>query len=289
MARVVEIIGVTHNPVLPGIFLDQMDAEPAIRQAYDNFALMRQKLARARPDVLIVVAGDHLNQWFMDNMPAFVVGKAATARGPFPQELRAHKLSKYQVPVDVELARTLLRRASPAAWTSATPTSSASTTPSRCRSRSSDPRWTCPSYRVWTNVMAPPIPPAQRFYNVGLAIRSIVDGLPLGPAGGDHRQRPHGQQRRRPGHAAHPHRSRARVRPDDEGAAHRRRCRAVIQRGKLGQALGAGNGTAGFLDFVLLLGAARGAPPSYVDAQLHAHDYRVVLPDLGRARRGGTL
>ena len=85
MARVVEIIGVTHNPVLPGIFQDKMDAEPAIREAYDNFALMRQKLARARPDVLIVVAGDHLNQWFMDNMPAFVVGKAATARGPFPQ------------------------------------------------------------------------------------------------------------------------------------------------------------------------------------------------------------
>ena len=49
-----------------------------------------QKLAQARPDVLIVVAGDHLNQWFMDNMPAFVVGKAPIARGPFPHELRAH-------------------------------------------------------------------------------------------------------------------------------------------------------------------------------------------------------
>src|SRR5205823_4279105 len=35
-----------------------------------------------------------------------------------------------------------------------------------------------PIVPLWTNVMAPPIPPAQRFYNVGLAIRGIVAELP---------------------------------------------------------------------------------------------------------------
>jgi protocatechuate 4,5-dioxygenase beta chain len=40
---------------------------------------------------------------------------------------------------------------------------------------------------------------------------------------------------------------------------------AVIREASWERLLAAGNGTAGFLDFVLLLGAARGARPSYVD------------------------
>ena len=40
---------------------------------------------------------------------------------------------------------------------------------------------------------------------------------------------------------------------------------AVIREANWDRLLAAGNGTAGFLDFVLLLGAARGAAPSYVD------------------------
>ena len=39
----------------------------------------------------------------------------------------------------------------------------------------------------------------------------------------------------------------------------------VIRAASWERLLAAGNGTAGFLDFVLLLGAARGARPSYVD------------------------
>src|SRR5690349_2428926 len=108
MAKLVEIIGVTHNPVLPGIFRHRMDEDPALRPASDNFAVMREKLAAARPDVIIVAAGDHLNQWFMNNMPPFVIGKAPLARGPFPHELRSHDLQPYQVEVDVGTAETLL-------------------------------------------------------------------------------------------------------------------------------------------------------------------------------------
>jgi protocatechuate 4,5-dioxygenase, beta chain len=265
MARVVEIIGVTHNPVLPGIFQDKMDAEPAIREAYDNFALMRQKLARARPDVLIVVAGDHLNQWFMDNMPAFVVGKAATARGPFPQELRAHKLSKYQAPVDVELARTLLREGFASGvdfcYSDEFRIDHAFTMPlSLIR-----PEMDLPIVPVWTNVMAPPIPPAQRFYDVGLAIRSIVDELPS-----DQRVAIIAS-----GHMANsvggPGMLRIRTDPVPEFDLTMKAlltagdAEAVIREASWDRLLAAGNGTAGFLDFVLLLGAARGAAPSYVD------------------------
>ena len=41
------------------------------------------------------------------------------------------------------------------------------------------PEMDLPIVPIFTNVMAPPVPPAQRFYEVGKAIRRIIDELPL--------------------------------------------------------------------------------------------------------------
>jgi len=90
MARLVEIIGVTLNPFLPALFRENLDIESGIRAAHENFVSTREKLKQARADALIVVASDHLNQWFMDNMPPFIVGKSPFAHGPFPHEVKDH-------------------------------------------------------------------------------------------------------------------------------------------------------------------------------------------------------
>ena len=47
MAKLVEIIGVTHNPVLPGILLHRMDEDPALAPARDNLtAIAKARQAR---------------------------------------------------------------------------------------------------------------------------------------------------------------------------------------------------------------------------------------------------
>ncbi len=81
MAKLVEIIGMTHNPFLPRL-IKAPNPDPVIVKTAKDYDWLRQKMAQARPDVLIVVASDHLNQWFMDNMPAFLVGKAPSTEGP---------------------------------------------------------------------------------------------------------------------------------------------------------------------------------------------------------------
>lgn len=265
MAQLVQIVGITHNPVLPGIFLDRLDEDPAVRPARANFELMRDKLAQARPDVILIAAGDHLNQWFMDNMPPFVVGKAPVARGPFPHELRGSKLTPYEAPVDVEVAQGLLRggyeRGVDFAFSDEFRLDHAFTMPlSFIR-----PEQDVPIVPLWTNVMAPPVPPAQRFYDVGQAIRGVVDDLPA-----DKRVAVVAS-----GHMANsvggPGMLHIRANPIldfdlrmkallTDGDAP-----AVIREASWERMLEAGNGTAGFLDFVLLLGVARGARPSYVD------------------------
>lgn len=264
MAQLVQIIGVTHNPMLPGIFLNRMDDDPAVRPAWDNFALMREKLAAARPDAVIVAAGDHLNQWFMDNMPPFVVGKAPHAEGPFPHELRGTALQPYAVDVDVALADALLsdgyRQGVDFAFSHEFRLDHAFTMPLTFIR----PEMDVPIVPLWTNVMAPPIPPAQRFYDVGLAIRGIVEALPA-----DKRVAIITS-----GHMANsvggPGMLRIRTNPEPEfdltmqGLITAGDAAGVVREASWERLIAAGNGTPGFLDYVLALGVARGARPSFV-------------------------
>ena len=87
MAELVEIMGISHSPNFPGQIAEP-NPEPAIVEAAHDYELMRQRMAGTKPDVLVMIASDHLNQFFMDNMPAFLIGKAPRAEGPFPHEMR---------------------------------------------------------------------------------------------------------------------------------------------------------------------------------------------------------
>jgi len=256
MAKLVEIIGVTHNPFLPGLIA--RNAEPTVAAAAEDYKGMQEKMVQAKPDVLIVVASDHLNQWFMDNMPAFIVGKAPVAEGPFPWEARSFGLAPYKTPVDVDLARSLVRdgfrHGVDFAFSEEFMIDHAFTVPLNFVR----PQMDLPIVPVWTNVMAPPVPPAERFYAVGRALREIVEGLP-------------GNQRvavLSSGHLAvevgGPKRSTYSADPDFD-----RRMMELIKAGE-GETVvkeatwerlcKAGNVAAGFLNYVLLLGLAGKAP-----------------------------
>ena len=106
MAKLVSILGVPHDPTLPAAI--GRGGHEAIARAAELLERQRLALHAARPDALIVIAGDHLNQWFLDNMPAFLVGKAARSRGPFPDEVHIFGIEELDVPNEGSLARHLL-------------------------------------------------------------------------------------------------------------------------------------------------------------------------------------
>src|SRR5437773_6508711 len=85
MAQIVTIIGITHNPFMPRLF-QQPQQPPGAAKVKERIAMMRQKLAEAKPDVLIAIGNDHLHQFFMDNMPAFMIGKMDDYDGTFYDE-----------------------------------------------------------------------------------------------------------------------------------------------------------------------------------------------------------
>jgi protocatechuate 4,5-dioxygenase, beta chain len=176
MGQLVEIVGVQHNPLLYRRF--QRAAEhPAYQRARDGYEQMRERLAAARPDVLLVVANDHLNQWFMGNMSPFLIGKAPLAQGPFPHESEEFGLPSYRAPGAVDVARDLLaggyERGVDLAYSEEYLLDHAFMLPLHFIRPEAD----LPIVPLFANVMAPPIPPARRFYKVGEALRAAVEAL----------------------------------------------------------------------------------------------------------------
>ena len=110
MAEIVSIIGITHNPFMPRLF-QQPQQPPGAAQVKERIAMMQQKLADANPDVLVCIGNDHLHQFFMDNMPAFMIGKMEQYNGTFYDEEREFGLPRCKLPGDLDAADAIMEGA----------------------------------------------------------------------------------------------------------------------------------------------------------------------------------
>jgi protocatechuate 4,5-dioxygenase beta chain len=178
MATLIRSLCVTHNPLLARRFRQDVEEDPGIVEGKQRWEGFRREVADARPDVLLVVANDHLNQWFMDNMPAFMIGKAPTATGPFPHEVRTWGLDPYDGPGHPSVGAALLayglRAGVDFAFSDEYVLDHAFTVPLQFLRPEAD----IPVVPVFANVMALPMPAADRFYRVGEVLRDAIEELP---------------------------------------------------------------------------------------------------------------
>lgn len=81
MAEIVYAAGLPHAPALIGL-IDRAppEAQQVVRATFDGLA---DALDRARPDLLIFFANDHLTNSRIRAYPDFLIGLAAEHRGPF--------------------------------------------------------------------------------------------------------------------------------------------------------------------------------------------------------------
>lgn len=256
MAKLVSIIGVTHNPVLAG--MARPGVPPDLVRVRDRFVEQREKLKEAKPDVILCVGNDHFNHLFMDNMPAFLIGKSPTAKGTSAWERRLG-LPDYSCKVDVALAKRLIRegfeRRTDFAFSDEFILDHAFTFPlAHLR-----PEQDLPIIPIFCNVMAPPIAPAQRFYQVGETLRQIIEDVP-------------GDTRVAAMCSGHLSVEIGGPRPANPDPAFDQWAMALVGQGKVEEAMAgltferfqkAGNYTAGFLTFVMLMGIARGQPATF--------------------------
>jgi gallate dioxygenase len=78
MARIVAGLGVPHTPTFPSTIEVNDPGDETSR----FFQRVADRLKEVRPDVIVVFDSDHLNTFFLDNMPMLSVGVAGGTSGP---------------------------------------------------------------------------------------------------------------------------------------------------------------------------------------------------------------
>ncbi len=78
MAQIVAGFGVPHTPIFP--FLVKRDGPDC--ETAKLFAAQKNELAAARPDLILMFDTDHLNTFFLNDLPIFAVGIDKNFRAP---------------------------------------------------------------------------------------------------------------------------------------------------------------------------------------------------------------
>lgn len=267
MARLVSLIAVPHDPTLPisERLATEGKAHPGARPALEHLGVLRERLAAASPDAIVVVGSDHLGQWFMNNMAPFMVGKATRMMGPFPSEIRAWGLKPTDLPIDGDLARKILRgglnRGVDFAYSDEFTADHSFTIPLNFLRPEDD----LPVVPVFINLLAPPVPPGWRYRQVGHVIRQAIED--------------DGTDKRIAmvvtGHMSNsvggPGMMRSLTEPESAwdrtiwSLIMSNNVEAMVAMSTWDQLYAQGNGTPGFLGYVLGLGAADGARPSFAE------------------------
>jgi len=76
MAQIVGAVMTSHIPAIGSAIAKGRQEEPYWKPFFDAFGEVRAWLARAKPDIAVVVYNDHGLQFFLDKMPTFAVGAA---------------------------------------------------------------------------------------------------------------------------------------------------------------------------------------------------------------------
>ena len=177
MAQIVSIIGITHNPFMPRLF-QQPQQPPGAAKIKERIAMMRQKLAEAKVDVLVCIGNDHLHQFFMDNMPAFMIGKMEQYDGTFYDEEREFGLPKCKLQGDVNVADAIMEgafdRGVDFSYSNELTIDHSIIVPMMFVR----PEMDIPIVPILTNCIAPPMPRPKRYFEVGKALRAAIDSLP---------------------------------------------------------------------------------------------------------------
>ena len=107
MATVVAAMAATHAPGLTGWFDRAPEADQKL--VLDGYGELRRRLEAARPDVLLMLANDHLLNWPINNIPDYTVGIGEEHVGPADWFDEWLALPKYRVKGRPDLARAIVR------------------------------------------------------------------------------------------------------------------------------------------------------------------------------------
>jgi len=216
--------------------------------------------------VLVMVGSDHFHQLWLDNMPQFLVGKAPFYDANFYNEEREFGLPRMTLRGQEDLSAHVLRDGIDAGFDLAFSNELRIDHSITCPIITLRPEADLPIVPVYTNIFAPPMPRPERFVELGRTLRRLVESWPsdlrVAIVGTGHLSLELGGPRQFGPHGPDPEFDRKAVEwiatGDVEG------CLREVTLDSLHMP---GNATHGFMDFMLMMGAAGdGVAADHVDS-----------------------
>jgi gallate dioxygenase len=271
MAQIVAGFGVPHTPIFPHfVKRDGPDCEIA-----KLFGDQKAQLAATRPDLIVMFDTDHLNTFFLDNLPIFAVGIDKSFKAPNDEP---RDVPNYVVPSMPDIAAHV-RAAVVAAGFDVGMTQNYSVDHSVIVPlHFLTPDMKVPVIPFFINGHVPPLPTAQRCHTLGRAVGQAIESWPASLRvvimGSGSFSLEVGGPRMAPG--------RSDGVPDPDWAMRvisyleEQKIDQLIAESTQYQLLKAGNVGGELLNWIAMLGAIGNHKPSYVAPQLqNGHAYAV--------------
>ncbi|MEE9095783.1 hypothetical protein [Pseudarthrobacter phenanthrenivorans] len=265
MADLTAVLASTHHP----FYLKATTAPPEERtpQADEwkrKVEAYRETLTAAEPDILVMVGADHFHQFFLDNYPTFLIGKQEKYDATFYNEEREFGIPKYVLDGDVPFSdfmhRGLMERGFDFSFSHELKIDHSIICPIITVRPDAD----LPVIPIYTNIFAPPLPSPKRFWDLGRAIRSVIDEYPtdkkIAAIGTGHLSLELGGPRQFGEHGPDPEFDRQAIEWLSTG-----NIEAILENVTHESMSGSGNATHGFMDLILMMGIAGPENADYVD------------------------
>jgi protocatechuate 4,5-dioxygenase beta chain len=267
MAELVAVIASTHHPFYYRASTATGDDRPPFADEWvAKITAFRETLTRARPDVLVMVGSDHFHQFWLDNMPQFLVGKAPFYDANFYNEEREFGLPKMLLKGQEDLSAYILREGMDAGFDLAFSNELRIDHSITCPIITLRPEADLPIVPIYTNIFAPPLPQPKRFLQLGQTLREVIEAWPgnqrVAVIGTGHLSLELGGPRQFGPNGPDPEFDRRAVEWIANGDFD-----SVLSQVSLESLHAPGNATPGFMDFMLMMGVAgENAKADYVDS-----------------------
>jgi hypothetical protein len=171
MAEIVGAFGVPHTPMYP-FFVERDGPDCEIAR---NFRALTEHLEALRPDLIVMFDTDHLNTFFLDNLPVFALGVCQAFGGP-NDEPRA--VPDYTIRSNAEFAAHLRRAGVDAGFDLALAQEFTVDHSIVVPLHFMTPHMRIPVIPVFISGHVPPLPPARRCHELGRVIRLAIESWP---------------------------------------------------------------------------------------------------------------
>lgn len=266
MAELTAVLASTHHPFYYKATTSPENERPPYAGDWKRkIDAYRETLTAADPDILVMVGADHFHQLWLDNYPQFLIGQQEVYDATFYNEEREFGIPKFTLQGDADFSRYMHTELMSNDFDFSVSYELKIDHSIICPIITVRPDADLPVVPIYTNIFVPPLPSPKRFYDLGRAIRRVIDAYPsdkkVAAIGTGHLSLELGGPRQFKEHGPDPHFDADAIEWLSTGNAE-----AILSNVTHASMSEAGNATHGFMDLLLMMGiAGANVHADYVD------------------------